>query len=269
VVKSNKTPEQIERSRTRNLVKSLNLERIRLSEKISELGPLMHPRSSHRFQLETQIEIVQSKSAEEFDRNFRENWNIYHCCIWFGVGIHSTPGAYGYSNSFWHSLRRECKEKRSMVDVYCSKHREMANHVLANETFPEKSERKPILPFNLEGLKTELIEAMHMQYLKKVEEAEQEIISSQHKLKSIEKRLAELRDVQAEQESSLKRKKLPENTRLSIYKNYDFKCAICRVDLTLVTPHIDHIVPLAKGGKDVLSNLQPLCGPCNLKKGAK
>ena len=33
--------------------------------------------------------------------------------------------------------------------------------------------------------------------------------------------------------------------------------------------HIDHIVPLARGGSNWPSNLQLLCKPCNLSKGAK
>lgn len=33
--------------------------------------------------------------------------------------------------------------------------------------------------------------------------------------------------------------------------------------------HIDHIVPVSKGGKTVPSNLQVLCAKCNLSKGAK
>lgn len=34
-------------------------------------------------------------------------------------------------------------------------------------------------------------------------------------------------------------------------------------------PHVDHIVPLARGGADSEENLQLLCRTCNLHKGAR
>lgn len=34
-------------------------------------------------------------------------------------------------------------------------------------------------------------------------------------------------------------------------------------------PHIDHVIPLARGGADSEENLQLLCRPCNLRKGAR
>jgi len=53
-----------------------------------------------------------------------------------------------------------------------------------------------------------------------------------------------------------------------IYSDQDGKCTYCSV--TLVTGyHIDHIVPLSRGGSNWPSNIQLLCGPCNMRKGDK
>jgi len=45
-------------------------------------------------------------------------------------------------------------------------------------------------------------------------------------------------------------------------------CAICKIDIT-VKRHRDHIVPLAAGGSNDITNIQLLCPPCNLGKRAK
>lgn len=44
------------------------------------------------------------------------------------------------------------------------------------------------------------------------------------------------------------------------------RCAKCKEEKKLT---IDHIIPLSKGGKNIISNIQPLCGSCNSSKGAK
>lgn len=44
-------------------------------------------------------------------------------------------------------------------------------------------------------------------------------------------------------------------------------CACCGVKLA--TYHVDHIVPLSRGGSNDKANLQILCAPCNLSKHAK
>ena len=50
------------------------------------------------------------------------------------------------------------------------------------------------------------------------------------------------------------------------------RCALCGSGITLeleASPHIDHIVALAKGGTNDLCNLQLLCDVCNRKKAAR
>lgn len=45
-------------------------------------------------------------------------------------------------------------------------------------------------------------------------------------------------------------------------------CAMCRISIRK-SYHIDHIVPISKGGTNWPRNLQLLCAPCNLKKSSK
>lgn len=54
----------------------------------------------------------------------------------------------------------------------------------------------------------------------------------------------------------------------AIFKVQYGKCAYCRIELC-VQYHVDHIVPLARGGSNDRQNLQLLCRPCNLAKGAR
>jgi len=47
-------------------------------------------------------------------------------------------------------------------------------------------------------------------------------------------------------------------------KKYDNRCLACgRDDVTLT---VDHVVPLVHGGSNDISNIQPLCFPCNAHK---
>ncbi len=46
-------------------------------------------------------------------------------------------------------------------------------------------------------------------------------------------------------------------------------CAACDRGLRWHGYHLDHCLPLALGGKNEDSNMQLLCPPCNLSKGAK
>lgn len=81
--------------------------------------------------------------------------------------------------------------------------------------------------------------------------------------------------------------------RLRNFKVNGVKCVTCGIEGTIfisernhqrdVSPHLnlyaetdaglilmtrDHIIPKSKGGKNVFSNLQPMCTSCNCKKGS-
>jgi 5-methylcytosine-specific restriction endonuclease McrA len=47
---------------------------------------------------------------------------------------------------------------------------------------------------------------------------------------------------------------------------YGHVCLCCG-EAARLTP--DHVVPIAKGGSNDISNIQPLCLPCNLRKATK
>ncbi|MFJ4960967.1 HNH endonuclease [Streptomyces sp. NPDC088729] len=54
-------------------------------------------------------------------------------------------------------------------------------------------------------------------------------------------------------------------SRTAVLVRWGYACAYCGERAT----HLDHVVPLSKGGEDVESNILPACQTCNLSKGAK
>lgn len=64
------------------------------------------------------------------------------------------------------------------------------------------------------------------------------------------------------------RGKLSRGIRKRLFLDQKGLCVYCRTDLG-ESPHLDHTVPLAKGGAHSDDNVQLLCQQCNLSKGAK
>ena len=66
------------------------------------------------------------------------------------------------------------------------------------------------------------------------------------------------------------RSKMSDSLRYDILKRDGFKCTICGATAQEGAKlHIDHIVPVSKGGKTTKSNLRTLCSRCNFGKSDK
>lgn len=63
------------------------------------------------------------------------------------------------------------------------------------------------------------------------------------------------------------RAKMTAGLRYDILKRDGFRCVLCGATARDgVELHVDHIIPVSKGGKTVMSNLRTLCDRCNLGK---
>ncbi len=56
---------------------------------------------------------------------------------------------------------------------------------------------------------------------------------------------------------------------IKLVEQYCYTCLCCNRKFSQVELCMDHIRPLAKGGAHSISNIQPLCIPCNVKKSTK
>lgn len=65
------------------------------------------------------------------------------------------------------------------------------------------------------------------------------------------------------------RKALSKKLRFEVFKRDAFACQYCGAHPPGVLLHVDHIVPVAAGGKNEMDNLVTACEPCNLGKGAR
>lgn len=73
---------------------------------------------------------------------------------------------------------------------------------------------------------------------------------------------------------TLRRSRIPQWAKNAVFHRDKGQCTICMKDISgrlspTSKPHYDHMVPLAEGGLNDVSNLQLLCGNCNQTKGRK
>lgn len=59
---------------------------------------------------------------------------------------------------------------------------------------------------------------------------------------------------------------IPPEVRNYVFERDNYQCKSCGKTQLDTQLQIDHIIPLARGGQNDISNLQTLCRSCNLKK---
>ena len=94
-------------------------------------------------------------------------------------------------------------------------------------------------------------------------------------LKGIKKCLEDISNHEREKETEEfrrkeERQKMTPGLRYEVMKRDGFKCVLCgRCVQDGIKLHVDHVIPISKGGKTEMNNLRTLCQECNLGKGSK
>jgi 5-methylcytosine-specific restriction endonuclease McrA len=92
----------------------------------------------------------------------------------------------------------------------------------------------------------------------------------------LRKGLAEMRRIRETQLTAKflreqERNRMNANVRYQVLSRDNSRCRRCGASSRThgVVLHVDHIIPVSKGGKTVLNNLQTLCEACNLGKSVR
>ena len=65
------------------------------------------------------------------------------------------------------------------------------------------------------------------------------------------------------------RAQLGAKTRFDVLRRDGFRCVYCGKKAPQIQLHVDHVVPIVRGGGNELSNLVSACSQCNLGKGKR
>lgn len=58
-------------------------------------------------------------------------------------------------------------------------------------------------------------------------------------------------------------------SRREVYRRGDGACYMCRKPIEFENMHLEHVIPLSRGGEHSYRNCRPSCESCNLRKGSK
>lgn len=78
-----------------------------------------------------------------------------------------------------------------------------------------------------------------------------------------------INDKPYQKSNNQEREKLTPTIRYRVLSRDNYTCQSCGKSSKETTLHVDHIIPISKGGKTEISNLQVLCSECNQGKSDK
>lgn len=77
-----------------------------------------------------------------------------------------------------------------------------------------------------------------------------------------------IKNAEKASEKSEKKPKRTTSVRELLWNSYPHVCGLCGEQINSIDEmHVDHIIPLSRGGKDILANLQLTHARCNMDKG--
>ncbi len=68
-------------------------------------------------------------------------------------------------------------------------------------------------------------------------------------------------------ERAVTRQPLPAGRRFRVLRRDGFRCVYCGASAREARLVVDHVIPVARGGRDTMETLATACDPCNLGKG--
>lgn len=96
-----------------------------------------------------------------------------------------------------------------------------------------------------------------------IEDIIKEINHLRDRVKTLESRVGPTK------EEARKQRSIAAGLRFDVLRRDGFRCTYCGVQGTRRSLRVDHVVPIASGGKSTMSNLTTACEPCNAGKSDK
>lgn len=172
------------------------------------------------------------------------------------------------NKELYKNYLNECKNIRSTAtEQYCKSFNFSLSKFLQYEEnlFEEYRLKKPVTDISIHCFATYTSPQGRNNY-KKESYYNYEDLKQMYDIATKRIKEKETREYQIREERS----KMTNSLRYDILKRDGYKCQICgSTAQDGVKLHIDHIIPVSKGGRTVKSNLRTLCDRCNLGKSDK